>query len=198
MSKLAREGKEAEVAIQQIYNSRDKDSIKSRAWLCQFVGSQCIFSTLHATKHQYHVIIPEFSLSFPISYLGSDGINSIKCLFSFRDSVETAALAIKKNLSENKEKITTAKIASRRLAFSPERLNIVPEPTWFTPPRSDRNLSRIPSHMISESGIESDDDGQDNQEECSQKADVYGFIKTKTGWFSTVANAEFTTHPYHV
>jgi hypothetical protein len=52
--------------------------------------------------------------------------------------------------------------------------------------------------MISESGIESDDDGQDNQEECSQKADVYGFIKTKTGWFSTVANAEFTTHPYHV
>ncbi|GAA5815539.1 hypothetical protein MFLAVUS_009051 [Mucor flavus] len=53
-------------------------------------------------------------------------------------------------------------------------------------------------HMISESGIESDDDGQDKQEECTPKADVYGFIKTKTGWFSTVANAEFTTHPYHI
>lgn len=198
MSKLAREGKEVEVAIQQIYNSTDKDSIKSKAWLCQFIGPRCIFSTLHATKYQYHVIIPEFSLSFATSFLGSDGINSIKCLFNFRDSVETAALAIKKILRENKEKITTAKNTSRHLSFSPERLNIIPEPTWFTPPRSDRSLSRIPSHMVSESGIESDDDGQDKQEECTPKADVYGFIKTKTGWFSTVANTEFTTHPYHI
>jgi hypothetical protein len=110
MSKLAREGKEAEVAIQQIYNSRDKDSIKSRAWLCQFVDSQCIFSTLHATKHQYHVIIPEFSLSFPISFLGSDGINSIKCLFSFRDSVETAALAIKKISVKTKKRLLQQKL----------------------------------------------------------------------------------------
>lgn len=95
MSNLAREGKKAEVAIQQIYNSMDKDSIKSRAWLCQFVGPQCIFSTLYATNYQYHFIIPEFSLSFPTGFLGSDGINSIKCLFSFRESVERDALAIK-------------------------------------------------------------------------------------------------------
>ncbi|KAG2204323.1 hypothetical protein INT47_009365 [Mucor saturninus] len=195
-SKLAREAKEAEVAIQHIYNSTDKDFIKSRAWLCQFIGPQCIFSTIHATKHQYHVVIPEFSLSFPTSFLGSDGINSIKCLFTFRDSVEKAALAIKKILGENKQKITTAKNSSRCLSFIPERLNIIPEPTWFTPPHADRSLSRIPSHIVFESGIESDD-CQEDQDECSQIADVYGFIKTKTGWFSTVVDAEFTTHPFH-
>ncbi|KAI7889040.1 uncharacterized protein EV154DRAFT_515649 [Mucor mucedo] len=153
ISKLAREGKEAEVAIQQIYNSMDKYSIKSRAWLCQFIGPRCIFSTIHATKHQYHVMIPEFSLTFPTSFLGSDGISSIRCLFTFRDSVEKAALAIKEILGENKQKITTAKNSSRCLSFIPEKLNIIPEPTWFTPPHADRSLSRIPSHMVFESGV---------------------------------------------
>ncbi|KAI9485921.1 MAG: hypothetical protein EXX96DRAFT_604174 [Benjaminiella poitrasii] len=102
-SKLAREGNEAKVALQKIYNSTDNDSIKSKAWLCQYVGLKCIFSTIHATKHQYHAIIPEFSLSFPTSFLSSDGINSIKCLFSLRDSVETAALDIKKSSIKTKK-----------------------------------------------------------------------------------------------
>jgi hypothetical protein len=198
MSKLLREGKEAEVAIQEVYDSTSQDSVKSRAWLCQFVGLQCKFSTLHATKHQYHVNVPEFSLSFPSSFLGSDGINSIKCLFDFRDSVERSALALKRIIRENKERIAAAKNTNRRLSFSPKRPDIVSEPTWFTPPCSDRHLSKIPTHIVYESGIESDDDGQDSEEENSEKVDIYGFIKTKTGWFSTIANIEFTTHPYHV
>ena len=50
--------------------------------------------------------------------------------------------------------------------------------------------------MVYESGIESDDDGQDEEEESEEKEDIYGFIKTKSGWFSTVVNADFATHPY--
>jgi hypothetical protein len=48
---------------------------------------------------------------------------------------------------------------------------------------------------VYESCIESGDDDQD--EEGNEKADILGFTKAKTGWFSTVANTEFTTHSYH-
>lgn len=85
-------------------------------------------------------------------------------MFGFRDSVEATGLAVKKNLGENKEKIIITTNSSRRLSFSPKRSNIILEPTWFTPPRSDCRLSKTPSHVVYESGIESDDNVQNSQE----------------------------------
>jgi len=56
-------------------------------------------------------------------------------------------------------------------------------------PRSDRSL---PIRIVAGGDVES----ENNQEERSQEADAYGFIKTKIDWFNTVANAEFRTHIY--
>ncbi|KAL7320744.1 hypothetical protein PS15m_000604 [Mucor circinelloides] len=59
-------------------------------------------------------------------------------------------------------------------------------------PRSNRSSSGIPIRIVAGVDVES----ENNQEERSQEADAYGFIKTKIGWFSTDANTEFRTHTY--
>lgn len=78
-SKLLREEKEPELAIRKIC----KKSIDSKSWLCQWIELHCHFSTVHITKHKYLVNIPEFSPEFPWSFLGFDGVNRVKYLFTF-------------------------------------------------------------------------------------------------------------------
>lgn len=59
-------------------------------------------------------------------------------------------------------KIAIARNTIRQLSFSPVRQNMVSEPTWFTPPRSDRHALVIRSHITYESSFESDNDEGEN------------------------------------
>jgi hypothetical protein len=196
-SKLLREGKEIEMGISEILDSSDRD-LKSQAWCLQYIGKTCHFSTVHVTKHGYHVNIPQFSLSFPYSFFNSGDLKALDNLFSFRDNVEQLALVLKQNTNNNQEKIFLAKHRNTPSSPSRSREATPTDAGWYTPPYKDNTKSKVPHHIIYESSVESSgDDDDDHEDESNIHADTYGFVRNDKGWYSVETGATYDTHPYH-
>ncbi|KAI7888851.1 uncharacterized protein EV154DRAFT_604482 [Mucor mucedo] len=134
--------------------------------MIQIKGAKCTFSTIHPTQYHYFVHVRQFDLHFPTSYsLMNESNNSfILPLLGMKDSVEQLFVEV-----ENKLKRPTS---------HPLNINhvILPEPTWFTPPRGDTVLSRIPkSHDFNSDEYFDSNDKHESKNTSYNEADEYGF-----------------------
>ncbi|KAG1465757.1 hypothetical protein G6F56_004824 [Rhizopus delemar] len=168
-SKLIREGKEMQRNLAHIFY--DENNV-GNVWMIQIKGTKCSFSTIHPTPYHYHVNVPQFEISFPTSYSLLDEINYnfIGPLLAFKASIEKLAVEV-----ENKLKRPVPNRSPNRNQNQP------PEPTWFTPPRNNYSISRIPvfETFDSDEVFDSDDnnDESENADKSCDQPDEFGFVK---------------------
>ncbi|KAI9348841.1 hypothetical protein BD770DRAFT_327127 [Pilaira anomala] len=166
------------------------ENIIGNVWMIQIKGTNCSFSTIHPTPYHYHVNVPQFEISFPTSYSLLDEVhnNFIGPLLAFKASIEKLAVEV-----ENKLKRPV-------ITRSPNRnQNQPPEPTWFTPPRHNYSISRIPVFEAFDSDevfdFDNNNDESENADKLCGQPDEFGFVKKGERWFNVNTGEYWDSNP---
>jgi hypothetical protein len=159
--------------------------------MIQIKGTKCSFSIIHPTPYHYFVNVRQFDISFPISYslLNETNNNFIGPLLGFKASIEKLSVEVENKLKRH--------VPNR----SPNRnQNLPPEPTWFTPPRKDYPISRIPVSETFDSDEVFDSDDNDVESEHANKSydqpDKFGFVKKGEQWFNINTEDYWDSHSF--
>ncbi|KAI8884185.1 hypothetical protein K501DRAFT_182899 [Backusella circina FSU 941] len=167
------------------------ENIVGNVWMIQIKGTKCSFSTIHPTPYHYHVNVPQFEISFPTSYSLLDEIhyNLIGPLLAFKASIEKLAVEV-----ENKLKRPAPTRSPNRNQNQP------PEPTWFTPPRNNYSISRIPVfEAFDRDEVFDSDDNNDESENANKlcgQPDEFGFVKKGERWFNVNTEEYWDLNPF--